>query len=744
MPARSSIRRRRGLVVLLALLPLLIAFPAGARAGANVRIWVSPRGSDANPGSKAAPLASLPAAQKAVRKSLRLQPKLGVSVILRGGTYRLAHPLKLTAADSGPGGAMVSYRAYQDERPVISGAARVPGSAWKRYDTEANIWRAKVGDVSTRELYVNGERATRAASGEYPAGFRPNWNGGGTGSGIEYLPTIAPGGLNPASWGNPAEWSNPEDVEAVILTQWKTMTVPVSSIVPASGSTPGLLKMAEPAWKNANVFRGPDGQPGIWSFWQVTRFENALQFLDSPGEWYLDEKEGWLYYKPQPWQNLRGADVELPLRQALVRGRGSAKRPIRNVEFRGLTFTCATWLQPSGENGYISDQGGFHLVGEGHEPNTIGHDPNDTATPGNVSIRFGRNVRFLGDRFAHLGAVGLSLGTGSQHDLVRGNTFTDVSSSALQLERHRRRRPQPDQPGPAQPRQHHRRQPRHRSWLGIPGRARDLHRLLQRHPGHQQHDRKRALERHRDRLGMGAARPRRLPGAAPRHSPTVGPVGNADAQPQRPDRRQHDQRLPRPALGRRRDLHHRRPGHELRKRAADRSQRRSRQAGGRGWQHLLHGRRQPLHHRPRQRLLRQPDRQGLPRPPTPPRRPAALLQGTERGQLRSATARTSAAASPTATSPSSKTPGCSPRCPSKSNSTPSPTTSSPSANLSPTPQRATSTSAPTPAPASPTRPTSPSAATRPTRRARSHRLGGDHLIPSSSLRLINGMVGQPQ
>lgn len=78
----------------------------------------------------------------------------------------------------------------------------------------------------------------------------------------------------------------------------------------------------------------------------MTRFENALEFLDSPGEWYLDEEGGWLYYKPQPWQNMRAADVELPVLEALIRGRGTATKPIRNVEFRGLTFSYATWLQP--------------------------------------------------------------------------------------------------------------------------------------------------------------------------------------------------------------------------------------------------------------------------------------------------------------------------------------------------------------------------------------------------------------
>jgi hypothetical protein len=410
---------------------LLYALPSSAVAG--VGIWVSPRGSDAGAGTKAAPFATLARAQRAVRKSLAARPSSSVTVFLRGGTYRLKHPLKLTARDSGRNGRPVVYRAYKSERPVISGAISVPGSAWKLFDKKAGIWRARVGKVHTRELYVDGRRATRAATDEYPAGFRPNWNEGGPNSGIEYLPTIQPSGLNPASWGDPTKWANVEQVEAVILTQWKTMTVPLRSVVPASGSTPGLLRMTEPAWRNANAFREPDGKPSIWSFWQVTRFENTLQFLDLPGEWYLDEAHGWLYYKPFPWQNLRSADAELPVLQALIRGKGSPTSPIRNVEFRGLTFSYATWLQPSGNDGYVSDQGGFHLVGKSHEPNVIGHDPHDAGTPGNVAISYGRNVRFVDDRFAHLGAIGLALGTGSRHNLVKGSTFADIGSSAIRL-----------------------------------------------------------------------------------------------------------------------------------------------------------------------------------------------------------------------------------------------------------------------------------------------------------------------
>src|SRR6266545_2608645 len=224
------------------LLVALLAAPVGASA--DQRFWVSPHGSDASPGTKAAPFTSLKRAQEAVRQSLRGRPKADVRVIMRGGLYRLKKPLRLTSRDSARHGREVVYRAHRGERPIISGAERVPGSAWSRYDQHANIWRARVGKVQTRELYVNGHRETRATTDDYPAGFRPSWNDGGSDSGIEYLPTIEPSGLNPASWGDPATWTNVSDIEAVILTQWKTMTVPLRSITLAESSTPGLLRMA--------------------------------------------------------------------------------------------------------------------------------------------------------------------------------------------------------------------------------------------------------------------------------------------------------------------------------------------------------------------------------------------------------------------------------------------------------------------------------------------------------------------
>ncbi len=386
--------------------------------------YVSPTGSDANPGTEAAPFKTLQQAQNVVR----LLPDSAyqnqdVYILLRGGTYRMQEPLVLNWTDSGRKGNNVVYRAYPGETPVVSGAIQVPGP----WTNVAGIWHASVPvGTATRQLYVNGNRAQRARTTFYPAGFRPNYTPlAPATNGIEYIQAPA---LNPPAWVDPTMWTNQADIEAVIITQWKMMRVPVSSI------STTLITMQEPAWTNANIYVSPlTLQPAIWAFWQVTWFENALQFLTQPGQWYLDSAVGTLYYMPLPGEDITTADVELPVLETLVTGLGDLEHAIQNIRFEGITFSYATWLAPSTNNGYVADQSGFLVVGTGHQPTIIGHDPNLVPTPGNLQFSYAHEIVFTGNIFQHLGAVGLQFDTGSQNNRVEGNLFTDISSAAMEF-----------------------------------------------------------------------------------------------------------------------------------------------------------------------------------------------------------------------------------------------------------------------------------------------------------------------
>ncbi|GMU52457.1 MAG: hypothetical protein AMXMBFR33_16030 [Candidatus Xenobia bacterium] len=368
-----------------------------------------------------------------------------VTIVLDGGIHRLTQPIKIGPEHSGQNGHYLVIRSAVGERAVLSGA--IPVTGWQLSDPARNIFSTVVGQRQTRQLYVNGRPAIRARTENYPSGFLPAFVwilGIPIQLGIEFIPT----NLNPAAWRDPATWQYPDQVEAVIVTQWKQMSVPVASVTPYPEFTidpllqpgtlllplpqpvkTGLIKMKEPAWTNANEFLIKELlQPGPWSFWQVTRFENALEFLDEPGEWYLNSATGVLYYKPRAGEDMATAEVELPVLETLIEGDSA-----HHIRFEGLTFTGATWLEPSGPNGYVSDQSAFHIVGQNHKPNIWGHDQFVVRTPGNVRFRFSTDLTFRGNIFENLGSVGLDLDTGSQRNLIDQNLFVNISSSAIVL-----------------------------------------------------------------------------------------------------------------------------------------------------------------------------------------------------------------------------------------------------------------------------------------------------------------------
>ena len=129
-------------------------------------------------------------------------------------------PLYLHPEDSGREGHDVVYSAYPGETVILSGAIQATG--WT-FDSTLGIYTANLGSpCETRQLYVNGTRAERAQTTPYPVAFLPSFQDGG----IEYIVT----GSNPAAWNDPTTWTNQQNIEAVIITQWKMMRVPVNSV----------------------------------------------------------------------------------------------------------------------------------------------------------------------------------------------------------------------------------------------------------------------------------------------------------------------------------------------------------------------------------------------------------------------------------------------------------------------------------------------------------------------------------
>jgi hypothetical protein len=413
----------------------------GTTASITGNVYVSPNGSDGNPGTAAAPVQTVQRAQALVR-GLNTSMSADVTVVLADGFYRMSSPLTLTAADSGTNGHNVIWTADRGARPVLAGSAQITG--WSKISSGSAIWVAQApAGIQTRQLYVNGERAARAN------GALPNSLTGQNSTGY------SGGGSAMAAWRNPSGVSPQlEFVYRGGLGAWTEPRCPVASF---SGSA---VNMAQPCWTNSTARAGsfPDGRAynlvGRSSITeQPTSVENAFQFLSSstPGQWFLDQGDSKLYYVPRPGEAMGSVDVEAPVLEKLVTGGGSSSAPLHNVVFNGLQFSYATWLGPQfhtqgTSDGFSEIQAGYQVTGPNgaaaqglcHIPPpsyTLGTCPFGawTQTPGNVSLTHDQNIQFTGDAFAHLGAAGLALGDGSQHDVVKGNVVTDVSGNGIEL-----------------------------------------------------------------------------------------------------------------------------------------------------------------------------------------------------------------------------------------------------------------------------------------------------------------------
>ncbi|MBI2928231.1 MAG: right-handed parallel beta-helix repeat-containing protein, partial [Verrucomicrobia bacterium] len=288
-------------------LPLGTLMAVAVRALQAGTFFVSPPGDDANPGTEAEPFATLSRAQAAVRQAKGAGP---VTVFLRGGTYYLSETLVFTAEDSGTANAPVSWQAWQDEQPVISGGAKL-ALKWEAF--RDGIMKARVpAGFTTDQLFVNGERQILA---RYP-NFDPN---------VRILNGYSKDAFGP---DRAARWADPRGgfIHAMHAHLWGDFHYLITG-----KDVEGQLTY-EGGWQN-------NRRLGMHKEFRFV--ENIFEELDAPGEWFLDAKASMLYFHPPAGLDLARATVEGVRLRHLIEFRGAEARPVKFISLKGLTFRHA-------------------------------------------------------------------------------------------------------------------------------------------------------------------------------------------------------------------------------------------------------------------------------------------------------------------------------------------------------------------------------------------------------------------
>ena len=390
-------------------------------------IAVSPSGDDAADGTVDHPFRTLERAQRAVRE---VNNDHDVVVRLARGIYRIDHPLIFRAADGGRNGHTVTWsEAAPGAQPVISGGLAVSG--WRLWNAERKIYVADVPrGLDARQLWVN-DRLAPMASIELA---RKDWDF--TRQGM----VLRAGAENPLG-----------ALQHASRLELRATGFFTERISPVGRVARDTLIMRQPAWDN-NIWGYDTVEKPFGPQFSHLYLENALELISQPGEWFLDPAEGKLYLRPPDGVDIKKADVELPRLPVLVSISGTLDDPVQDLSMIGIRFSYSSWLGPSTDEGYASQQSGAFLAGKAA---AYPADPIATCAqgcsgfesmrnqwqqmPAAVQVSAARRITFEDNIFAHLGQYALGIGNDADATLS-GVGLAHRRHDSLGESVHRRRR----------------------------------------------------------------------------------------------------------------------------------------------------------------------------------------------------------------------------------------------------------------------------------------------------------------
>jgi hypothetical protein len=172
---------------------------------------------------------------------------------------------------------------------------------------------------------------------------------------------------------------------------------------------------------------------------QVFYLENSYDLIDAPGEWYLDEKEHVLYYKPRSGESMATAHVVAPRINTLFSVLGKdTKNKVGYMAFEGLTFAHSNYTRPS-EEGFLDLQAANFNVDVLADPGRGNWEKLNSNKfllwRPDAAFRVENAHHFLvqGNVFSQIAATGLDFVSGTNDDMIQGNAFFEVGAAGIML-----------------------------------------------------------------------------------------------------------------------------------------------------------------------------------------------------------------------------------------------------------------------------------------------------------------------
>jgi hypothetical protein len=331
-------------------------------------------------------------------------------VHLRGGMYELDAPLVFLPEDSGTPRRKIIFKNFEDEVPILSGG-RVLRPEWSGH--QGKILKARIGaGLDFRQLYFDGQKGVRART--------PN-----QGTYDRFESDIASDGFNVRS-GLLSGITDLRGVEIAARCKWMHKRMQITAVRKEGSAERAVIDKEQ--WERLR--KGPQGTRKVKGerYW----VENALEFLDHPGEWYYNRESGELYYWPADDGFNPPAEVVIPAVSTLVFLQGELDNPVRHIRFEGLVFRHTGWTLPN-RHGFLDVQANTLLPVTGASDPQYRHKLKKDRVDAAVQVHSGQNIRIENCTFEQLGGTGLTFNYGGTDNVIAGNRFTDIAASAIEI-----------------------------------------------------------------------------------------------------------------------------------------------------------------------------------------------------------------------------------------------------------------------------------------------------------------------
>jgi hypothetical protein len=339
------------------------------------KIFISPIGNDANPGTIEKPLASLNAARDKARElrgsQISGQP---FEIIALPGEYFMLQPLSLSVSDGGSSESPLIIKAEPGTKAVFRGGVKLNGFE----KVNEKLWRTFVPSVAYNnsyfeQLYINGRRAIRART--------PN-------EGFYFIKKVTETVLEKGEARIPelaVQKIELDSTEATLFNTFSTLDYQDALVTFYHKWDNTRKRVASCNEKSSSIYTVGGGMKPWNSMDNKTRYfvENFKSALDAPGEWFL-ERTGYLYYVPKDEETIENTTFFAPVIRefVVIQGDKATGKRVGNIHFENLVFEVA----------------GYQTPPEGNEPAQAA-SPVEAV----ITLDFADNIEFKKCEIAHTG-----------------------------------------------------------------------------------------------------------------------------------------------------------------------------------------------------------------------------------------------------------------------------------------------------------------------------------------------------